>query len=596
MATIMNLPVEVIDTILGSNDITIEDIINFRCVCKKFQHVAKYNKFMKKKLFQRWPTARKLYNKKVKENEQNASERNEQKNEESLNFIEIGMNWSRRLRNSMPQKIQAYYEHGILFMENLTYYNYHFRLDKDMLHRFSTDRDNIKMAFYIDEIKNLLPEFSRKTVYDLTEKYYYVQLFHYLRDDMWMTNLIKFEEQSDKVQLLERAATFVAQGLQRKKEVFYSSVTAILDIMALEVLNSLREKHPDHSIFSTSTDNFSYWKKNNIDDNYWNEAEGTQIMNTLEEYIFGKLNFRPKKVKNTDWNTQLKYKCIDNVLEHKYGQDIIIYIIYHSVARRLGLRCDIIMGYPDKHICLFWKSTYVTHSSKNERCFRINLKKFPNCFINYRFRELEIIEATKMRRILSDMIQCNKDLWKVFFTDSSKYVYNWNMNFRDWSTNLQRRIGPQSCFHIIMNQVEMLNTGRSEDVKFAVGMIVTHDYQSVDCPTGVIIGWHRYKDRKLVEISVKDRTKAPYFPLKICSDMEAQTHYLILTENNEMCYVGENAITLTTPKWIENSEIGAYFNKFEGTHYVPNKALEKCYPHDAAVTVAVTTKKTISEN
>lgn len=201
-----------------------------------------------------------------------------------------------------------------------------------------------------------------------------------------------------------------------------------------------------------------------------------------------------------------------------------------------------------------------------------------------------------MRDILSAMIQCNENLWILDFLDSpgNGYYYNWDVNLKDWSTILER-IGPHCNFNISIKKFERLNA-RSEDIKFAVGMIVTHDYQSADCPTGVIIGWHRYKHRKFVKITGCDRRYFNWFPAKICSDMKKQTHYIILTENNEMCYVGEDALTLTTPKWIENSEMGRYFNKFEGTHYVPNKALEKCYPHDAAVTAAVTARKTISEN
>ncbi|EFN60840.1 hypothetical protein EAG_12556, partial [Camponotus floridanus] len=41
-----------------------------------------------------------------------------------------------------------------------------------------------------------------------------------------------------------------------------------------------------------------------------------------------------------------------------------------------------------------------------------------------------------------------------------------------------------------------------------------------------------------------------------------------------------DAITKTTPKWIDNNEIGRYFCKFEGTHYVPNEMLARYYPHD----------------
>jgi len=120
---------------------------------------------------------------------------------------------------------------------------------------------------------------------------------------------VRFRKQSHREQLLERSATIIAQCFQPQKDVFYSFAKTSLDNIALEVLNCLREKHPDHSIFSTSAENFVYWKNNNIDDNHWDEMEATQIMDALEEYIFDKLNFRPNKSKNTD----LEYLCIDNV-------------------------------------------------------------------------------------------------------------------------------------------------------------------------------------------------------------------------------------------------------------------------------------------
>ena len=120
-----------------------------------------------------------------------------------------------------------------------------------------------------------------------------------------------FKEQPLSKQLLEATATIVAQYIQPQKYVFYSSVEASLDNIAQGVLNCLREKHPDHSIFSTSAAAFSCWKNNSIVDtnNHWNEAEGTQIMYTLQEYIFGTLNFRPSKSEDKN----LEYMCIDNV-------------------------------------------------------------------------------------------------------------------------------------------------------------------------------------------------------------------------------------------------------------------------------------------
>ncbi|XP_072766655.1 uncharacterized protein [Anoplolepis gracilipes] len=463
MATIMSLPQEVIDIILGYNDISFEDIINFRCVSKIFQHVAKHHKFMEKKFFQRWPTARKFYNKQFKENEQEEFE--EKNNKESLHFIEIGINCARRLRYSMSQKIQKYYSHDIL-IANSTHYTYIFELDEDILPIFRKNKDDIKISFYIDEIKNLLIEFSRKIVCDLTEKYYNIQLFNCLKQRMLRIKFIKFEKQPQKMQLLERIAIIMAQKFQPQKDVLYSSVTTSLDNMGIEILNSLKEKHPDHPIFSMSAENFSYWKKHNIGDNYWNEAEGTQIMDTLEEYIFGKLNFRPNKSGNVEWNIQLKYKCIDHVLEYKYSQEIIIYIIYHSVARRLGLRCNIIMGYPSKRICLFWKPSYATNNLENVRCFRINSNKFPDCFIKQqRFKRLEVITADQMGGILLDLIKFNEYLWKINLASSEnlrRNNFNWNMNLRDWSTSL-RKIEPhctQKYGFLVIDKDSLLTNGR----------------------------------------------------------------------------------------------------------------------------------------
>ncbi|EFN74721.1 F-box only protein 21, partial [Camponotus floridanus] len=186
---------------------------------------------------------------------------------------------------------------------------------------------------------------------NLTERYCNMKLFHYLRQCSVREKWERFKKQPHSQQLLERGATIVAQWFQSQKDVFYSFVKASLDNIALEVLNYLREKHPDHSIFSISAENFAYWKNNNIDDNHWDEMEGTQIMDALEEYIFDILNFKLNKSKNTD----LEYMCIDNVLENKYGQEIVILIIYHSVARRLGLRCDITKVPYRSHRRIFWK-------------------------------------------------------------------------------------------------------------------------------------------------------------------------------------------------------------------------------------------------
>jgi len=85
-------------------------------------------------------------------------------------------------------------------------------------------------------------------------------------------------------QLVERQVAIVAQHFQ--SHISYSVIKTWLDDIAQDVLLRLKIKYPSHSIFSTSSEQFLFWKTNNIYDNYWDLTESTQIMRTLEEYVF----------------------------------------------------------------------------------------------------------------------------------------------------------------------------------------------------------------------------------------------------------------------------------------------------------------------
>ncbi|EFN68589.1 F-box only protein 21, partial [Camponotus floridanus] len=62
-----------------------------------------------------------------------------------------------------------------------------------------------------------------------------------------------------------------------------------------------------------------------------------------------------------------------------------------------------------------------------------------------------------------------------------------------------------------------------------------------------------------------------------------QPHYIILTNNNGIRYVQQDTILeCSTNEQLNmiNVEIGRYFSRFKGTHYVPNESLAKLYPDD----------------
>ena len=45
----------------------------------------------------------------------------------------------------------------------------------------------------------------------------------------------------------------------------------------------IKNKHPTHSIFSTSSEQFLVWRDNIIDDTFWNQTETKQIMCILNK-------------------------------------------------------------------------------------------------------------------------------------------------------------------------------------------------------------------------------------------------------------------------------------------------------------------------
>ncbi|XP_029677206.1 uncharacterized protein LOC115244008 [Formica exsecta] len=150
--------------------------------------------------------------------------------------------------------------------------------------------------------------------------------------------------------LLEKQLTIVAQYFQ--PHVSYSAVKTWLDGIAQTVLSRLKNKYPAHSICSTTLEQFSFWRDNNIDDNFWNEIESRQIMWILEKYIFSELKIY--KWHQLLITSDLKADCI------KYNAECfrrhLLTVTYHIVARRLGI-CSI-LGIKETDIAITWKPKY----------------------------------------------------------------------------------------------------------------------------------------------------------------------------------------------------------------------------------------------
>ena len=301
------------------------------------------------KLYQRWPDLKRVYNKR--------------KYEEHVNFgkeVKASIKCRRELWCYLMQISEMHYYKDDLSDSDMKDFDLLFRLDKGAYH--------MNYYFLIDELMSVLAQSPRES--NLTHRYYMKKLLRYLQQCRLKGIWQEFIKYSDKQQILEQAATIVAQWYQPKKHVSYSRVKASLANIAQQVLECLKKEHPNHSIFSTSTELFSFWEDNNIDDNQWDRIEGKQIIDTLRKVLFDEVGFCGWLCVHPDI-TSRKHTFIDCVLEKKNGNAVSLAIVFHSVARRLGIRCDLI-SFPS-HFFLSWKSKYNTTNPEDEECFYIDV-------------------------------------------------------------------------------------------------------------------------------------------------------------------------------------------------------------------------------
>ena len=114
------------------------------------------------------------------------------------------------------------------------------------------------------------------------------------------------------------------QWYRPEKYISFSYIETLLDNITQKVLNYLRNEHPAHSIFSTSNEQLSLWKHNNINENYWNTIEAKQIKNILDKIIFD-LDFYEKN----PWISSNEYNEKDEYV--RYFLCLILIIDYHQI-------------------------------------------------------------------------------------------------------------------------------------------------------------------------------------------------------------------------------------------------------------------------
>ncbi|XP_050459365.1 uncharacterized protein LOC126855599 isoform X3 [Cataglyphis hispanica] len=230
--------------------------------------------------------------------------------------------------------------------------------------------------------------------------------------------------------------------------------------------------------------------------------------------------------------------------------------MYHTVARRLGIH-TIMTIYRAVAIAVIWKPEYNIKSWNNAEYFYMNHNSnlpYPSNIVRKRCQNNE------HQLNLSEPIDYICITREIMMNIVQGFIYNHAVHY-GWKFNIFNSFLVSCIFRNVASidiEVEYKNitksikiksdkkrfTKRTKNIKFAVGMIVRHtrdDYSSINKHDGVIIGWHRTCKRIL---------NAAMFPFlyqisnyhHICKChllSNAQTHYIILAENNRICYVPE---------------------------------------------------------
>ena len=598
--TIISLPAEIIVYILEGRQLGFSDVINFSSTCKHlYKIVRNNNKLWERKFFQRWPLLKETY----------------QTSHESRRKL----HWREEIIASLGSRRALL--SSLLFMSGTHYRkvelpNCEFK-EFDPMFRPEQGAHPFAYYFLVDELISLINRPASAS--NLTHRYYALKIVRYLKQSHLKDEWQKFISLPPKQQILERGATIISQWSQPNKHVSYSHISSLLDNIADQVKELLRQQYPAHSIFSAWTDQFTYWRNNIIDDNQWSVTETRQITDVLCKVLFEKLGFYG----NSEMYYSSENLFIDCVLERKQGIPITLAIIFESVARRLGVRCEPV-SFPS-HFLLRWKERYGPEfkDAENfyidvfnggqfltkEHCPRIGgVSKCP--IEKYNVHEpattIEVVTrmannlqiATRQHTHLNDrtarlrsalelqhMVEPNNmntivQLSRIYILqemDLTELVITLE-TMEDLEVMSRRRanIISEACQawkkHLLPDE-EVEPKQREPPVKYAVGLIMKHKIHGHLC---VITGWDVHRKESKVwmnEINVDH--------LEASTD---QPFYYTCMDDGSSRYVAQENLSLApNPEWINHHSTGRYFYAFNGTHYVPNVELAREYPEDGKV-------------
>ncbi|XP_072759499.1 uncharacterized protein [Anoplolepis gracilipes] len=375
MATITDLPNEVLEKILSCENINLNDIKNFKSTCQILRQINLRNQVWKEKYFQSCYTASMKYMKKETEKQK--------KKFAKLNFE----NQIKKAKQSV-RELQCYVhstsEQELWNTEDKKLEHLHFIAENSMIYYFVYDELN----------RIFLAEFSWLASSTLTIQYNFNFIFGCLRRYRFIYKINKFIKMPREKQILEKLFTILVQYID--PHISCSVMKTWLDDITQEFLSRFKQKYPAHSIFSTSFEQLSFLKDNNIDDHFWNTVETKQIMDELREFIYHLRGNFYDLLRRLCANLKMTVELLAiRDLAASTEQNLMVSMC-HCIARRLGVRCALVQ-YRTRYdrMAIVWKPKYCAEKNMKER-FHINesvYQIYPFAERIYDYYELHNIEV-----------------------------------------------------------------------------------------------------------------------------------------------------------------------------------------------------------
>jgi F-box protein 21 len=594
------LPNEILEYILQSEVLSTVDVCNFGLTCRKFRNlVSGSNKLWKTKFFQRWPDL------------QDACDHQRSYSWQCL--YQIRFRFRREVQQLLAGMSCRFHKREEISNSELCDFG---KIMQEYEYGY---------AFMVNELMNVT--YDDDVYSNLTQKYYAEKVMRFVQQQHLKKEWQDFLALDLEDQLLERGAVLVAQWCQPMVKVTYSDIAAELDNIVLEVKRKLFMDHENHPIFHADPEKLKSWRNRNISGNQWKPFESQQIISAMCSVLFQDMGFHG--------NNEMYYSAvncyINKVLEDRRGIPITLSIVFESVARRLGVKCEPV-SFP-AHFLLRWREKYNTEESGGELSPYYYIDVFNGGqFLTKRscpryspdsqcpMRGMSVSPATPLQvveRLANNLEVAGRQrtqmngrgarlrsalelLNLVNPTDMNcilhlaRFYMLYNMDLSELMTtlvklqdDLETRARDQAQHIMQMLQVyethhskdttnnipEIEPKLRTESVSYAVGMIMRHRQYNYKC---VIYGWDSLcaaSQDWIQQMGVENLPKKGHQPF-----------YNVLVEDGSTRYAAqENLEVALEPVQVQHLEVGRYFEKFCSVYYVPNAEKQMEYPQDGEV-------------